>query len=804
MDVAHWLRALGLECYEAAFCANDVGAELLPNLTAEDLKDLGVTSVGHRRELLKAIAALRSDGLLAVDPMQVSRSPVTRHSDVGRPSGSIGERRQLTVMFCDLVSSTALSEKLDPEDLREVLRAYQARVQDTMARFGGFIARYVGDGVLVYFGWPAAQETDAERAVRAALAVASTVGDTLAKGEKLKVRVGIATGLVVWAGRSVPAMRGTRRSVIRPISRRVCRPRPPNGIIISSSTYRLTEGLFNCASLGPLHLKGFSAPVVAWQVHGESVAESRFDALHGRAITPMIGRTRELGALMRCWDRSVPGELQVALISGEAGIGKSRLLHELRSLTKSSRSYLLTLYCSPHHQASALYPVIDHYERLAGIGHDDSTAERLAKLEASLLANQADLERTAPILATLLSIPPGDRYQPLRLTPEQLKEQTLQLLIRLVGDISLRDPVLCLIEDAHWIDPTSSELISRMILALKTSRVLLVVTSRTPHDNFELPHHMPLVHLPLVRLGPRQAEELLQHVSRLSMPDRVSVEIIARADGVPLFIEELSKAVMESGVATRDGDGVRQQKVVVPATLQDSLMARLDRMSLAKPVAQLAAVLGRGFTFQLLSAVAPKNWRPIDAALEALTSAEIILPVPEAQSSFQFKHALLQDVAYNSLLKTTRRDYHGQIAHVIVEQFPKMAETQPEIVARHFTEASLPNEAIGYWLKAGERATRLSSNLDSISHFERGLALLDSIEDCIQRARIEYRFCLALLTPLIAAKGYTAPELERIFERALRLSEEIVDTEDIFPALYSRQVFELTRGQFDRAAAHAR
>ena len=276
MDVAHWLRALGFERYEAAFCANDVGAELLPNLTAEDLKDLGVNSVGHRRELLKAIAALRPDGLLAVDPMQVSRSPATRHSDVDRPSGSIGERRQLTVMFCDLVSSTALSEKLDPEDLREVLRAYQARVQDTMARFGGFIARYVGDGVLVYFGWPAAQETDAERAVRAALAVASTAGDTLVKGEKLKVRVGIATGLVV-VGESIGAGDARLHTAIGDtphLAARLQAEAPPNGVIISLNTYRLTEGLFNGVRLGPLHLKGFSTPIVAWQVHGESGAES--------------------------------------------------------------------------------------------------------------------------------------------------------------------------------------------------------------------------------------------------------------------------------------------------------------------------------------------------------------------------------------------------------------------------------------------------------------------------------------------------------------------------------------------------
>lgn len=418
------------------------------------------------------------------------------------------------------------------------------------------------------------------------------------------------------------------------------------------------------------------------------------------------------------------------------------------------------------------------------------------------MSNEANLERTAPIVATLLSIPLSNHYVPLRLTPEELKEQTLQLLIRRVRELSLRNPVLCILEDAHWIDPTSSELLSRMIGALGASRVLVVVTTRTAQDS--LMSEAPMVHLPLSRLGPQHAAELLNSVSTRAMPDYVNAEIIARADGVPLFIEELSKAIIGSEKGSRKARSVHSHEVVVPATLQDSLMARLDRMSRAKPVAQLAAVLGRGFALQLLSAVAPESWQPIDLAIEALISAEIIFPVQGAYTSFQFKHALLQDVAYQSLLKTTRRDYHGQIARVIVEQFPDMAETQPEIVAHHFTEAGISEKAIGYWFKAGQRATRLSSNLDSISHFERGLGLLDCIDDPTERAHTEYRFCLALLTPLIAARGYTAPELEKIFERALHLSEEIGYIDEIFPVLYSRQVFELTCGQFDRAAQHAR
>jgi predicted ATPase len=424
-----------------------------------------------------------------------------------------------------------------------------------------------------------------------------------------------------------------------------------------------------------------------------------------------------------------------------------------------------------------------------------------------LIENGAVLEQAVPILATLLSIPLGDRYAPLDLAPEQLKEQTLHLLIRRVRDISLQTPVLCLVEDAHWIDPTTSELLSRIVPTLKTSRMLLIVTSRKATENFHLQHETLLVHLPLARLDRQQAEEVLRHsAAGRPMSPKVSAEIIARADGIPLFVEELSKTVMEFGLADGDGTALHGQapEAVVPATLHDSLMARLDRMSLVKPVAQFASVLGRVFTVQLLSAAAPRHWQPIDPAISALASAEVILPVQLGSNpTYQFKHALLQDVAYQSLLRTTRREYHGRIAHVIAEQFRDIAETQPEIVARHFTEAGLPDKAVGYWLRAGQHATRLSSNLDAISHFERGMALLDLIEDSSERMRIEYKFCLALVTPLIAAKGYTAPELERIFERALVLSEEIGDTEEIFPALYSRQVFELVIGRFDRAAVHA-
>jgi class 3 adenylate cyclase/predicted ATPase len=802
-DLMAWLDRWGLKQLGPLLAAQDIDLDALKYLIEDDFKELGLT-IGLRRRLLRAIE----------EDLRRPAAELAPSTPGGlAPSANQGaERRQLTILFSDLAASTELSLRLDPEEMSVLLRAYQACCVAAIQKYGGQISRFSGDGILTYFCYPQAHEDDAERAVRAALEIVCDVPRLRPHGDiVLSVRIGIATGQVL-IGETIGEGESAQVDVVGEtpnLAARLQAEAGPNGIVISAGTHRLTEGLFDCASLGKLHLKGFPEPVVAWQVHGTSMAESRFDAMHSRALTPMVGRDRELGLLMDCWERVGAGEAQVALLSGEAGVGKSRMLNALRAMLHPSGPYVLTLYCSPYHQASALHPVINHYERFAGIVHDDSDAQKLAKLETLLAQTGATLEETVPIAATLLSIPFGHRYAKLKLTPEQLKEQTLQLLIRRIGDISLQKPVLFLVEDAHWIDPTTLELVSRMIPALKTSRVFLIVTLRTPTDSFRLPQDTPTLHLPVARLDRQQAQQLLRdNLGDRSMSPKVSAEIIARADGNPLFVEELSKAVLESGLADVDGDDAALRGAppasIVPATLHDSLMARLDRMSLVKPVAQFAAVLGRVFTLQLLSAAAPPHWIPIDSAITTLASAEIILPLQlGANPTYQFKHALLQDVAYQSLLKVTRRAYHARIAHVIAQKFGDLAETQPEIVARHFTEAELYDEAVAYWLKAGQRSTQRSSNLDAISHFERGLALVELTEDLVERPRIEYKFCVALVTPLIATKGYNAPELERLFERALRLSEEIGDTEEILPVLYSRQAYELVGGQFDRAAVHA-
>ena len=794
-DLTKWLEEWGLGQLADRLAEHDVDLATLPHLTDEDLREIGLT-LGLRRRLLHAIEqGLRQPAADAV-------------SQVGATQGA--ERRQLTIVFSDLAESTGLTARLDPEEMGIVLRAYQQCCAAAAEQYGGRIARFSGDGVLTYFGYPQAHEDDAERAIRAALVIARDVPRLRPfEDVELGVRIGIATGNVM-VGEIIGEGESEQIEVVGDapnLAARLQAMAPPNGILIGAGTHRLIGGLFDCVSLGTQSLKGYPTELTVWQVRGEGAAEGRFDALHARAASPMIGRDHELGLLADCWQRAVAGTAQVALISGEPGVGKSRLLHALRAELEPSEAYILTLFCSTYHQSSALYPVINHYERTAGIVYDDPPERKLEKLEDLLRQNDADLNATAPLLATLLSIPFAHRYDELKLTPEQLKERTLTLLIGRIRDVARRRPVLCLVEDVHWIDPTSSELLSRMIAALTQSTVFVVLTCRTPADRFATQDGTPLLHVPLTRLDRPHAELLLRHsTGGRAMSREMRDAIIARADGVPLFVEELSKAVLEFGLQdARRGTGTRgpPPEELVPATLHDSLMARLDRMSLVKPVAQLAAVLGRVFTVQLLSAVAPQHWQPIDAAIAALAAAEIILPVHEgAQPAFRFKHALLQDVAYQSLLRTTRRDYHARIARALDEQFADLAETQPEVVARHFSEAGLAEKAVQYWLRAGQRSVRSSANLEALSQFERGRGLLDQIADADERSRLEFRLTLAQLTPLIAVKGYASPENEAAFERAIVLGEALGDTEAIFPALFSRQSFKIVFGRIDQALVH--
>jgi class 3 adenylate cyclase len=710
VEIAAWLRQLGLERYEQAFRDNDIAAAVLPELTDRDLQDLGI-SLGHRRLLLKAIRALADDG--AEHRTGVSPSPAARPAP---HSGA--ERRQLTVLFCDLVGSTELSARLDPEEMGQVIRAYQDRCAEVIERWGGRVAKYMGDGVLAYFGWPVAHEDEAERAVRAGLGLTAAVPQLEAPvGAPLAARVGIATGLVM-VGELIGEGAAREETVVGEtpnLAARLQALAAPGDVVISEATRRLVGGLFALADLGPRRLKGFAEPLVAFRVEGEGRAEGRFEALHGERLTPLVGREHELGILAERWAWAKDGDGQVVLLAGEPGIGKSRLLRALRERLGDAPHVALSHFCSPHHTNSALYPVIDLLERAARLDRAAPPEVQLGRLEAVLARSSDRLDEALPLLAALLGVPTDERYPALSLTPEVQKRRTLQALLDQLAALAAQQPVLALYEDVHWIDPSTLELLGMVIERVRQLPVLVLITFR---PEFQPPWtgHAHVTMLAMGRLGRRQGADLVARVTGdKPLPAAIVEQIVARTDGVPLFVEELTKTVLESGLLV--DKGIRYElagplpPLAIPATLHDSLMARLDRLAPIKEVAQIGAVIGREFSHDLLlAAVASISANQLGDALEQLVSSELVFrrgTPPDA--TYTFKHALVQDAAYQSLLKSTRQQLHARVAEALEDQFPETANSQPELLAHHFTEAHQFESAIGYWLKAGERAAARSA-----------------------------------------------------------------------------------------------
>jgi class 3 adenylate cyclase len=607
MDVADWLRKLGLEQYEPAFRANEIDANLLPSLTAEDLKDLGVSLVGHRRRLLDAIAALGTPpgGPLPNPPPPAGEGRV----------GADAERRQLTVMFCDLVGSTGLSARLDPEDLREVIAAYHRAVSEVVAGFDGFVAKYMGDGVLIYFGYPRAHEDDAERAVRAGLGVIDAVGRLDVKFGKLQARVGIATGLAV-VGDLIGEGSAQEQSVVGEtpnLAARLQALAAPDAIIVAAGTRRLVGGLFEYRDLGAVEVKGIAGLVPAWQVLRPSGVESRFEALRGSALTPLVGRDEEIDLLLRRWARAKAGDGQVVLISGEPGIGKSRITAALAERLHAEPHLRLRYFCSPYHQDSALFPFIDQVGRAAGFARDDPTASRLEKLDA-VLARAAPPEEDVALLADLLSLPTSERHPLSNLSPQRKKERTLEALIRHLEVLARQHPVVMVFEDAHWIDPTSRELLDLTVERVRSLPVLLIVTFR---PEFQPPWigQPQVTMVALSRLDRRDRTALVEQIARgKTLPDEVVAQIADRTDGVPLFVEELTRSVLESGVPA----------VGIPTTLHDSLMARLDRLESVRRVAQIGSAIGREFPYVLLSTVSGLAEDELQTSLGRLVASELV------------------------------------------------------------------------------------------------------------------------------------------------------------------------------------
>jgi len=784
MDISAWLRGLGLERYEQAFRENAIDEASLPKLTAQDLRDLGVTAVGHRRILLDAIAALRAE---------IFRDTTEHSVEPDRSGGKApeAERRQLTVMFADLVGSTALSTRLDPEDLRSVIGAYHKCVAETVARFDGFVAKYMGDGVLAYFGYPRAHEDDAERAVRAGLGLIDAVSGLDIKSVKLQGRVGIATGLVV-VGDLIGEGSAKEQSVVGEtpnLAARLQTLAEPDTVVIAAGTRRLIGDLFEYRDLGTVDVKGFAAPGPASQVLRPSVVASRFEALRGSTLTPLVGRDEEIDLLLQRWARAKGGDGQVVLISGEPGIGKSRITAALEERLYAEPHLRLRYFCSPYHQDSALLPFIDQLGRAAGFSRDDPPASRLEKLEA-LLARALPADDDVALIADLVSLPASERHPLPNLSPQRKKDGTMEALIRQLESLARWQPVIMVFEDAHWIDPTSRELLDLIVERVRSLPVLLLVTFR---PEFQPPWigQPQVTMLALSRLDRRDRTVLVEQIAGgKALPAEVVEQIANRTDGVPLFVEELTKSVLESGVTLMG----------IPTTLHDSLMARLDRLASVRRVAQIGAAIGREFSYELLRTVSRLDEDELQAALARLVASELVFQrgrPPDAV--YSFKHALVRDAAHSSLLRSSSQQLHAHIAEALEIQTPELMESQPELFAQHYAEAGLVEKSAAYWSKAGRRSVARSAMAEAAAQFQKGLNQLALLPDGRDRQRQELEFCSALGAVLKAIKGFAAPETGHAYARARELWEQLDSPVEFLRIPYGQSGHHAFRGEFELA-----
>ena len=799
-DIGQWLEQHGLGKYAEVFAKNDIDVDLLPHLTDEDIDGLGLP-IGAKRRLK-----------LALQDLAGTTYDASREGSGTKPPGVVeqsseAERRQLTVMFCDLVGSTALSEGMDPEEFREVIAAYQSAVKKAIGQYDGYIARYMGDGVLLYFGYPHAHEDDAERAVRAGLGIVDSIRRLEIPGDiKLEVRVGIATGLVV-AGDIIGEGASEEHAVLGDtpnLAARLQGVASPNAVVISESTQRLVEGLFVFDHLGVRSLKGISAPVAAYRVRAESEAPSRFEAAARRGLTPLVGREEEVGLLLKRWAQARDGEGQVVMLGGEAGVGKSRIVRAFQERVPGELGSRVLYFCSPFHQNSALYPAVGQFERGLHFEKGDEPEQKLDKLEAVLGELGLPVTELAPVLGSLLTVSVDGRYGSLELAPQELREQTFKALLAVFAAMACREPVLMAAEDAQWMDSSTQEFLRLLIEQVRSASMLIVVTFR-PEFTPPWGGHAHMTSLALNRLGRRECEALVAKVAEgRALPPEVLDQVVAKTDGIPIFVEELTKMVLSSGLLKDRGGGLELagplQPLAIPASLQDSLMARLDRLTPVKELAQLAATIGRTFSRELLAAVALLPDNDLQDGLDMLVEAGLFYSrgVPP-NVVYEFKHALVQDAAHQSLLRSRRREFHSRIAQALEAQFPETVRAEPELLAHHYTEAGLPEQAVEYWHRSGRRAGERSANLEAIAHLNKGLELLGSLPQSPERAAKELALQLDLGPALMETKGIASPEVGSTYHRAQALSHDVGEQAHVYSTTWGLWLHYQQASQLERA-----
>jgi class 3 adenylate cyclase/tetratricopeptide (TPR) repeat protein len=771
--LSDWLRTLDLEQYAPIFLENEVDLDTLQVLTDGDLKELGLP-FGPRKRLLSA-RAKASD-----HPVSTSKADVQ------------GERRQITVLFCDMVGFTELANRVDPEVLQSIIHSYEDACAVCITRFDGYVFQRLGDGIVAFFGFPLAHEGEAERAIRAGMRIVETMAHLeVPDVGRIHVRIGIATGIVVVESLERGAVGETMN-----LAARLQAIAQPGSAVVSERVHHLAGGVFEYEDLGAHNLKGIARPTHAYRIIGPSVAESRFDAATSAGLTPLVGRDHEVGVLLEHWQRARDGAGQVVVVSGEPGIGKSRIVSVLRERLAAQGIRPLRFQCSPFYTNTAFYPIAANFERALEFGRDESAASRLDKLEALIVSHYGQPIESVRFMASMLLLPFEDRYGPLTLSPRRAKAETIRVLLDIVKASAREQPSVILFEDVHWADPTSLEVLDRLIEELADIPVLEVITCR-PEFQATWSEHAHVSTLSLARLTGAQSSALVAElVGGKALPTELAAEIVAKTDGVPLFLEELTKVILESGDLVDEGDRYvyagSSVNLSIPETLRDSLTARLDRVVAVKRVAQVGAIIGHEFSYQLLAELDLMPKEALLRALAQLTESQLAYgrgTIPNAV--YTFKHALVRDTAYDSLLKSQRQPLHARIARLLAARWPETAETEPELLARHFTEAGLPAEAIPYWRRAGDLAMQAFALAEAVRHFNKGITLLQTVPATPERDVTELGFRTALAPAVIAQRGWAHAEVSRALEPAWALADALGQRAAYLPILNALSVHHM-------------